>query len=571
MPHVRVYTVGLLVLGGWIAPCVMHGAESSSSTRAGNAAPQLNRSPVFAPHGVVASSHPLASQAGLDVLKRGGNAIDAAVTAAAVMNFTEPMMTGIGGDMFAIIWLAREQRLVGLNASGRGGSLLSLDTLRAAGFSQMPATGALSVTVPGALAGWAALLERYGTISLAEAIEPAARLAEEGFPLPPVIAAHFESAEPNLAKDSRRVFQIEGGRPPRTGEWYANPDLARTFRAIAKHGPGLFYGGELGARIVEHLRPLGGFLTLEDLKQHKNEWVEPMAARFRGYKLWELPPNGQGIAALEMVRILEPIDLAAMGHNSADYLHHLIEAKKLAYADLEEFVGDPEIMTMRPGRLLDDAFIAERRSRLDPKRAQLRPAPGPALGKSETTYLTAADRAGNMISFINSVSGLYGSGIVVPGTGFVLQNRGSGFTMTEGRVNTVAPRRRPFHTIIPGFITRTGADGRDEPWVSFGIMGGPNQPQAHVQVMLNLVVFGMDAQAALDAPRFRHVSDQRVYFDTRLTPSTISNLLARGHVVEPPLNHSEGGRFGTGHVIRRLPRGYEAGSDSRNDGLPAAH
>ena len=547
-------------------------AAAAEKTETPNPPLHLKRSSVFAPNGVVAANHPLASQAGLDVLKRGGNAIDAAVTAAAVMNLTEPMMTGIGGDLFAIVWLARERRLVGLNASGRGGSLLTVEALRAAGHAKMPVSGAATVTVPGALSGWAALLDRYGTIKLAEALDPAAQLAEQGYPMSPVIAAHFELFEPMLATDAatRRPFQIEG-RSPRTGEWYANPDLARTFRDIAKHGPAWFYGGELGTKLVNYVRGQGGFLTLEDLKSHRSEWVEPMSARFGEYKLWELPPNGQGIAALEMIRILEGFDLPAMGHNSADYFHHLIEAKKLAYADLEEFVGDPELMKVPAARLLQDSFIAQRRSQLDPQRAKRLPEPGPALTHSDTTYLCTADRDGNMVSFINSVSGAYGAGLVVPGTGFVLQNRGAGFTMQPNRVNTAAPKRRPFHTIIPGFITRVGADGRDEPWVSFGIMGGPNQPQAHVQVMLNLVVFGMDAQAALDAPRFRHMTEDNTILDRRIPQAVIASLEARGHRVTEPRPAPDAANYGTGHIIRRLKRGYEAGSDTRTDGLPAGH
>ncbi len=533
----------------------------------------LKRSAVFVPNGVVAASHPLASQAGLDVLKRGGNAIDAAVTAAAVMNVTEPMLTGIGGDMFALIWLEKERRLIGLNGSGRGGSLLTIAALRAAGHSKMPGTGAASVTVPGALSGWAALLERYGTITLAEALAPAIRHAEEGFPISPVLAGFWEMSEPYLANDAetRRAFQVVDKRTPRVGEWYANPDLARTFRLLAKQGPAAFYGGELGARIAEYVRSQGGFLTLDDLASHRAEWVEPMSARYGDYKLWELPPNGQGIAALEMLRILEPFDLRGLGQNSPAYLHHLIEAKKLAYADLRAFVGDPDAMPLPASRLLDDSFIEARRSRLDPERAQRQTDPGPALGMSETTYLAAADRHGNMVSFINSVAGLFGSGIAVPGTGFVLQNRGAGFTMEPGHPNTAAPRRRPFHTIIPGFITRPGPDGRDEPWVSFGIMGGDNQPQAHVQVMLNLILFDMDAQAAIDAPRFRHVRELGVRFDPRTPPPVLAELLARGHESVGLRPGPQGAEFGTGHVIRRLSRGYEAASDTRGDGLPAGH
>jgi len=533
---------------------------------------------VYAPHGVVATSQPLASQAGLQVLQRGGNAVDAAVTAAAVLNVVEPYMTGLGGDMFAILWSEREQRLVGINGSGRAGALMTRDALG----GSVHDTGAKSITIPGALSGWAALLEEYGTITLAEALAPAVALADEGFPVSKSTAGEWALFADDLKSDpgARDTYLIHGKRAPRAGEWFSNPDLAKTMQTIADAGPGLLYGGALGQRIAEHVQELGGFLTIEDFARHRSEWVEPLSVPFKDYRLWELPPNGQGIAALEMLRLLESYDLASMGHNSSPYLHHLIEAKKLAYADLEHFVGDPEFMTIEPEQLLTDDYIARRRTHLNPDRALQYATPEHSLTDSETTYLTVADKEGNMISFINSVAGPFGSGVVVPGTGFALQNRAAGFSIKEGRANTAGPGRRPFHTIIPGFVTRTAADGTQQPWLSFGIVGGPQQPQAHAQVLLNVLVFDMDVQQALDAPRFRHWRASSVTFETSIPESTIDELHSMGHRTQDPLmevgsillvGENMGLIFGGGQAIMRNERGYVAGSDSRRDGLAAAH
>jgi gamma-glutamyltranspeptidase/glutathione hydrolase len=533
---------------------------------------------VYAPHGVVATSQPLASQAGLRVLERGGNAVDAAVTSAAVLNVVEPYMTGLGGDMFAILWSEREQRLVGINGSGRAGSLMTRDALGGSVREQ----GAKSITVPGALSGWATLLEEYGTITLAEALRPAMVLAEEGFPVSQTTANEWALFVGDLEEDpgARKVYLIDGERAPRAGEWFSNPDLAKTMQAIADAGPDLLYGGALGQQIAEHVQELGGFLTTEDFARHRSEWVEPISVPFKGYRLWELPPNGQGIAALEMLRLLESYDLASMGHNSAAYLHHLIEAKKLAYADLQHFVGDPGFMAIDPEQLLTDDFITRRRAGIDPKHALQHPAPDRSLTTSETTYLTVADKDGNMISFINSLAGPFGSGVVVPGTGFALQNRAAGFSIHEGRANTVGPGRRPFHTIIPGFVTKAGADGKQQPWLSYGIVGGAQQPQAHVQVLLNIVLFDMDVQQALDAPRFRHWRESSVTFETSIPEATIDELRSMGHRTQDPLmevgsiilvGENMGLIFGGGQAIMRNDRGYIAGSDSRRDGLAAAY
>lgn len=533
---------------------------------------------VYAPRGVVATSQPLASQAGLRILEQGGNAVDAAVAAAAVLNVVEPYMTGLGGDMFAILWSEREQRLVGINGSGRAGALMTRDATGASVRDE----GAESITIPGALSGWAALLERYGTLTLTEVLAPAVELAEEGFPVSKTTAGEWALFERILASDpgARDTYLIDGERAPRAGEWFSNPDLAKTMQAIADEGPELLYGGALGRRIAEHVQELGGFLTAGDFAGHRSEWVEPLSVSFKDLRLWELPPNGQGIAALEMLRILEPYDLASMGHNSASYLHHLIEAKKLAYADLEHFVGDPEFMTIRPDQLLADDFVATRRTRLNPERADAWADPEPSLTRSETTYVAVADEEGNMVSFINSLGGPFGSGVVVPGTGFALQNRAAGFTSKEGRANTVGPGRRPFHTIIPGFVTKADAGGKQQPWLSFGVVGGPQQPQAHVQVLLNIVLFDMDVQQALDAPRFRHWRGSSVTFEDSIPESIIDELDSMGHRTQDPLmevgsillfGDNMGLVFGGGQAVMRNERGYIAGSDSRRDGLAAAH
>jgi gamma-glutamyltranspeptidase / glutathione hydrolase len=555
---------------------IMAAAITASTAAAQDARPTTlaGRSTVYAPNGVVATSQPLATAAALAVLERGGNAIDAAVVAAAMLTVVEPHMTGIGGDLFALVWSAGDQRLHGLNASGRSGSLMTRETLAERGRTSIG--GAESITVPGALAGWDALLRKFGTISLAEALEPAIRVAAQGFPVTPIIAREWAAEVNRLSRDdgARATYLLDGERAPAAGEWFTNAEYAATLRAIAQHGTGHLYGGPLGERIAAHVQSLGGFLTPADFAAHEGSWVEPVSVAYRGYRLWELPPNGQGIAALSMLRILEAYDVRTMGHNSAAYLHHLIEAKKLAYADIEHYVGDPAHMRVTPEALLGDEYIAARRTQIDPRRAAERPDPGAALTASETIYLSVADRDGNMVSFINSIFSAFGSAIVVPGTGFAMQNRGTGFTMDEGRANTVAPRKLPFHTIIPAFITRTTRDSgvlRDaageEPWLAFGVMGGAMQPQGHVQVFLNLVDFGMDLQQAIDAPRFRHLSGLRVALEAPIGGDVRRALAALGHDIADESAVS----FGGAQAVLRLPRGWAAGSDPRKDGMAAGH
>ncbi len=525
------------------------------------------RSTVYAPNGVVATSQPLASSAGLDVLKRGGNAVDAAIAAAAVLSVVEPHMTGIGGDMFAIVWLAKEQMLVALNSAGRAGALMTRDELLKRGRSTMPGRGIETVTVPGALAGWAELARAHGTQPLARLLEPAIGYAERGFPVTPIIAADWQDEVEVLAKDPGAASTfLPGGKAPVAGQWFTNPDYARTLRMIAKEGPATLYGGALGQTLVAGIKAQGGFVTLDDLKRNKPTWVTPLSVPFKGYRLWELPPPNQGVGALEMLRILEPYDLKAMGHNSPAYLHHLIEAKKLAYADLARFVGDADHLDMPAERMLQDAFITERRSHLNAQKAMARTEPGLAQTKSETIYLSVADRDGNMVSFINSNYDAFGSGVVVPGTGFALHNRGAGFTLAPGLPNTVAPGKRPFHTLIPAFVTRT--EGATEvPFMSYGVMGGAMQSQGHVQVLLNMLVFGMDVQQAIDAARFRHMSGLRVAIEAPVGDGVRAALKAMGHEV---IDEREIG-FGGAQAVVKLKKGWAAGSDPRKDGHAAGY
>jgi gamma-glutamyltranspeptidase/glutathione hydrolase len=528
------------------------------------------RSTVYAPNGVIATSQPLATSAGLAVLQRGGNAIDAAVVAAAVLTVVEPNMTGVGGDLFAMVWSARDRTLHGLNASGRSGSLMTRETLAARGRTRV-SQGIEAVTIPGSLSGWSALLEKFGTLTLAEALAPAIAIAEAGYPVTPIIASQWAGEEGLLRRDegARAALLIDGQRAPRPGEWVRMPDLARTYREIAAQGPAHLYGGALGRRIAAFVQEKGGFLTAQDFAAHTADWVQPISVPFGGYRLWELPPNSQGVAALEMLRLLEGTDLKAMGHNSPAYLHHLIEAKKIAYADIEHYVGDPAAMTVPVERFLSDEYTRERRLLIDPSKAMERAEPGRASTASDTIYLAAADKDGNMVSFINSVYDYFGSGVVVPGTGILLHDRGVGFTITEGRANTVAPRKRPFHTIIPAFVTRTtrnagvlrDASG-DEPYLAFGVMGGAMQPQGHVQVLLNMLVFGMDPQQASDAARFRHTAGRRVALEAPIDDAVRAALTKLGHEVIDERNIA----FGGAQLVLRLPRGWAAGSDSRKDG-----
>ncbi len=521
------------------------------------------RSTVYAPRNAAATSQPLATSAALEVMNNGGNAIDAAVAAAAVLGVVEPHMTGMGGDMFAIVWLADSQELIGLDASGRSGSGMSAAAIRSRGHERVPGSGPEAITVPGAVSGWYGLVGNMGRLSFAQVLQPAIRIAEEGFPVTPIIARQWAAATEKLGRDegARDTYLLEGERAPDAGEWFSNPDLAASYRQLAKEGPAALYGGTLGRKLVDGLSQLGGFLTLDDLASHEPRWITPLSTDFRDYTVWELPPAGQGLAALQMMAMAEGLDLESMGHNSAEYLHHLIETKKLAYADLARYVFDPATMDVDPEALLSREYLDGRRRLIDPHQAATRVDPGRAVTDSETIYLATADEDGNMVSFINSIYSSFGSGVVIPGTGFALQNRGAGFVLDEGHPNQVAPGKRPFHTIIPGFLTRG-----DEPVAAFGVMGGAMQPQGHTQLLLNLLVFGMDPQEAVDAPRFRHLSGNRVAIE-RVPDAIRTTLEGMGHEIVDWTRTD----FGGAQLVMKLPRGWAAASEPRKDGHAAGN
>ncbi len=521
------------------------------------------RSTVYSSHGTVATSQPLASSAGLQILQQGGNAIDAAIAAAAMLNVVEPHMTGLGGDAFALLWSTEEQKLIGLDASGKSGSLIDREEILRQNQNLVPQAGAKSVTVPGALSGWCALLDRYGTMPLSQVLAPAIQIADRGFPVTPIIAHQWRGKSDFLGKDpgAKSTFLYNGLRGPSAGEWFQNHDLANSLTDIANHGTKTLYGGDLGKKIVSSLAKQDGYLTLQDLENHEVEWVDPISVNFQGYDIWELPPAGQGVAALQMLKLLEPFNLKEMGHNSATYLHHIIEAKKIAFADLVTYIGDRKSMTTSTEQLLHNDYIADRRSLIDPSKAMSQIQPSPEMTRTETVYLTTADRDGNMVSFINSIYEHFGSGIVVPGTGFALQNRGAGFSAEEGP-NQIDKCKKPLHTIIPGFVTQKG-----KPWLAFGVMGGSMQPQGHLQLLLNILVFDMTLQQALEASRVRHLSGFEVIVEEPISDSVRRKLQDLGHQLS---DNTESG-FGGGQGIINLPKGYASGSDPRKDGMAVGY
>lgn len=464
------------------------------------------RAEVMAQNGMVATSHPLAAQIGLDVLKAGGNAIDAAIATNAALGLMEPTGSGIGGDLFAIVWSAKEQKLYGLNASGRSPLGLSYDQLKAEmaklEVEKIPARGVLPISVPGAVDGWFELHKKFGKTPMAELLAPSIRYAEEGFPLTELIAYYWKYAYlyeeiPGAAHET----WMPGGVAPKKGEVFKNPDLARTYRRIAKGGRDEFYRGGIADEIDAFMRANGGYLRKADLEAHTSTWVEPVSVNYRGYDVFELPPNGQGIAALQMLTILEGFDLRGMGWNSPEALHVMIEAKKLAFEDRAKFYADPDFAEIPLAGLLSKDYAAERRALIDPDRAAARVDAGnPALQQGDTVYLTTADAEGNMVSLIQSNYRGMGSGVMVPGQGFGFQDRGEMFVFEpRDHANVYAPGKRPFHTIIPAFVMKDG-----QPWMSFGLMGGAMQPQGHAQIMMNLVDFDMNLQEAGDAARWQH-------------------------------------------------------------------
>lgn len=524
-----------------------------------------SRSVALGGRGLIATSQPRASIAGLDTLRAGGNAIDAAVAAAAVLAVVEPTMTGIGGDLFAIVHDARSGRTRGLNASGRSPQAASLTNLRAAGHGSIPDRGVLSATVPGAVDGWARLLAEHGRLPLAKVLAPAIECAREGFPVGEVVARQWLDAEPMLSADpiAAAVF-LPNGRAPAPGDWFANPALAASLDAIATHGPDVLYRGTLGRALTQDIERRNGWLTQDDLADHRSEWVEPIRTHVTGaagesIELLELPPNTQGFVAIEALNILANDDLKTLGHNSPDYLHLVLEALAIAFADREAHLADavPDT-TLR--RLISPDYAREMRQRIGARRTPTVPdtaPPKPSTAAGDTVYLAAADSDGNLVSLIQSLYAGFGSGIVAGDTGIVLHNRGSLFSTDPSHPNHLAPRKRPLHTLAPAMVYRNG-----RPWLAYGVMGGDMQPQGHLQVLLNLICFGMNIQEAGEAPRARY-DPSGVSLERGISASTVNALQRRGH---PLIDELGFGGF-QGVLIDHDTGTLMGGSDPRKDGL----
>lgn len=478
------------------------------------------RSEVLATHGMACTSHPLATQVAVQILRQGGSAVDAAIAANACLGLMEPTGCGIGGDLFALVWDARGRKLHGLNASGRSPYSLTLGEFRRRGLQRIPSYGPLPVTVPGCVDGWFELHGRFGRLPMTTNLAPAIAYAREGFPLSEVIAEGWAANVARLAEypNILAVYQ-PGGRPVRKGDMFRNPALAATLQRIAEGGRDAFYRGEVARTLVRFLQAQGGFLSERDFAEHTSDWVEPVSTSYRGHDVWELPPNGQGITALMMLNLLEGYDLKSMGFGSAEHLHTFIETKKLAFEDRARYVADPAFGPLPIRQMLDKEYAAQRRKLISPERAAQRIEPGDLKpGGRDTIYLCTADAEGNMVSLIQSNYRGMGSGMCPDGLGFILHDRGEAFNLAEGHPNTYAPHKRPFHTIIPAFVTRDG-----EPYMAFGVMGGDMQPQGHVQVLVNLVDFGMNLQEAGDAPRVYHTDSSEPTGET-MTDGGVANL-----------------------------------------------
>lgn len=536
------------------------------------------RSEVIAQNGMVATSQPLATQAALEVLKKGGNAIDAAIAANAMLGLVEPHACGIGGDVFAIIWDAKTQKLYGLNGSGRAPEKLTMEYFVDNDMKYVPFLGPLPVSVPGCVDGWFEMHERFGKLGMDEILKPSIEYGRNGFPVSEVIAwqmSHQWERRQDIP-GFKETYMLNGKSTPKKGEIFKNPNLANTYEMIAKGGRDAFYEGEIAKTIDQYMNANGGFLSYDDMKNHTSEWIDPVSANYRGYDIWELPPNGQGIAALQILNILEGYDIKSMGFGSADYLHVLTEAKKLAYEDRAKFYADPKFNEIPIDWLISKDYAAERRAMIDMKEAaDSYPAGNPELEKGNTTYLTVADKDGNMVSLIQSIYAEFASGMVPDGLGFVLQNRGQMFNVQDpDHFNSLEKGKRPFHTIIPAFITKDGI-----PWMSFGLMGGAVQPQGHAQVVVNMVDFGMNVQEAGDAPRMRHTGSSQptgskmtnggiLNLESGFDYKTIRNLEERGHRVNFAV-----GIYGGYQGIRYDAENkvYLGGSESRKDGQAAGY
>jgi gamma-glutamyltranspeptidase/glutathione hydrolase len=535
------------------------------------------RSEVIARHGMAATSQPLATLAAIDILRAGGSAVDAAIAANAMLALTEPTGCGIGGDLFAIVWDGKERRLHGLNASGRSPAGLSRDEFVKRGLKKIPSLGVLPISVPGCVDGWFELHGKFGKLPFSRLMEPAVRYAREGFAVTEIIAAGWKSGE-TVFRDQpgfADVFLVDG-KAPRKGDLFRNPALANTLERIAERGRDEFYRGEMATVIAGFVQQHGGFLSTEDLAAHRSEWIQPVSVNYRGYDIWELPPNGQGIAALQMLNLLEPWDLRGAGFGSRQHAHLFVEAKKLAFEDRARLYADPSFARVPVERLISKEYAAERSRLMNAERAALSHPPGlpHAVDEGDTIYLTVADSDRNMVSLIQSNYRGFGSGVCPAGLGFCLQDRGEMFDLQAGRMNSYAPGKRPFHTIIPAFVTK---DGR--PFLSFGVMGGATQPQGHVQILLNIIDFGMNIQEAGDAPRILHSGSSEPTGETMTDGGAVSlesgfpaglseQLQESGHVLRTARGEF-GGYQGIQYDVERDV--YLGASESRKDGMAAGY
>ena len=527
------------------------------------------RSEVIAQNGMVATSHPLASQIGIDILKEGGNAIDAAIAANAALGLMEPTGNGIGGDLFAIIWIEKEKKLYGLNASGRSPENLTLEYFKENNFKSIPAYGPLPVSVPGCVDGWFELHNKFGKIKMRDILNPTIKYAEDGFPVTELVSYYMDVASDNFKNypNFKETFFIDDSTPLK-GQVFKNSDLANTLRTIVKSGKKGFYEGEIAHRIANFVQDQGGFLSYDDLKNHKSEWIEPVSTNYRGFDVWELPPNGQGIAALQILNLLEGYDIRSMGFGSADYIHHFVEAKKIAFADRAKYYADMDFNEIPVEYLISKEYADIRRKDINSENSASTVSPG-NIENGDTIYLTTADSEGNMVSLIQSNYRGMGSGMVPEGLGFMLQDRGELFSLDENHFNVYAPKKRPFHTIIPAFITKDG-----NPFISFGLMGGAMQPQGHAQIVINIIDFDMNLQEAGDAPRIRHQSNQQptggemtdggeLALEKGFDYKQIRELMKKGHSVIYDL-----GSFGgyQAIMIDYINKVYFGASESRKDG-----
>ena len=557
----------VLAIGAWCS------AASGGDRLTGRAF--ATRSEVIAKHAMAATSQPLATQVAIEILKKGGSAVDAAIAANATLGLMEPTGNGIGGDLFAIVWDAKTKKLHGLNASGRSPYGLTRKHFADLGLTSIPSYGPLPVSVPGCVDGWFELHAKFGKLPMTEILAPAIAYAREGFPVSELIAHYWASGKRLKNHPGFAATFLPGGKAPGKGDMFRNPDLARTLETIARDGRDAFYRGALTSTMVAFCERSGCFLRERDFNDHTSTWVEPVSTNYRGYDVWELPPNGQGIAALQILNLIEPYDVRTMGHNTTEYLHHLVEAKKIAYEDRARFYADMEFAEVPVEGLISKEYAAERGKLLNPRRASRKLDPGdPKLAQGDTIYLTIADEDRNMVSLIQSNYRGFGSGLVPDGLGFVFQDRGELFSLEEGHPNVYEPHKRPFHTIIPGFVTKDG-----KPYLSFGVMGGDMQPQGHVQVLCNMIDFGMNVQEAGDAARFHHTgssepTDERMTdggwlaLESGIPMETQRGLTQLGHRIR----FSKGGFGGYQAIMYDEARDvYIGASESRKDGQAAGY